>query len=184
MSFVIPYGDTGCGRTRLRGRVGLRIAVDRRRRGEDDANAVAGRRLEEALRGEHVALEVRLEHVAEAAHARLTGEVEDPVEAGEVDRIAGEVEPQDLLATGVLLLQRDVVVVGEAVEPDDLVPLGLQCLGEMRADEAGGAGDEVSHRRNCRGYAPVTATTTPCGDGTILPRALAALACQSPCARR
>ena len=104
-------------------RVRLGIAVDRRRRREDDPHAVARRRLEEPLRGEHVPVEVGLEHVAEAPHARLPGEVEDAVEAGEVDRVARQVEPEDLLATRVLLLQRDVVVVGEAVEPDDLVAL-------------------------------------------------------------
>ena len=64
--------------------------------------------------------------------------MEDAVEAGEVDRVAREVEPEDLLAARVLLLQRDVVVVGEAVEPDDLVALRPQRLGEMGADEAGG----------------------------------------------
>ena len=46
----------------------------------------------------------------------------------------------------VLLLQRDVVVVGEAVEADDVVTLGAERLGEVRADEAGGAGDEVAHQ--------------------------------------
>ena len=56
--------------------------------------------------------------------------MEHPVEAGEVDRVAREVEPEDLLAARVLLLQRDVVVVGEAVEPDDLVALRAQRLDE------------------------------------------------------
>ena len=69
-----------------------------------------------------------------------------PSKPVEVDRVAREVEPEDLLAARVLLLQRDVVVVGEAVEADDLVALGAQGLGEMRADEAGGAGDEIPHR--------------------------------------
>ena len=148
---MIPYGETGRGSDVLGGRVRLGLAVDRRRRREDDADAVARRRLEEALRGEHVPLEVGLEDVAEAAHARLPREVEDAVEPGEVDRVAREVEPADLLPARVLLLQRDVVVVGEAVEADDVVALRAQRLGEVGADEAGRAGDEVSHRRNSRG---------------------------------
>ena len=42
-SFVIPYGETGCAGTALRGRVGLGLAVDRRRRGEDDHARRPGR---------------------------------------------------------------------------------------------------------------------------------------------
>ena len=90
--------------------------------------------------------------------------MEDAVEAGEVDRVARQVEPEDLLAADVLLLQRDVVVVGEAVEPDDLVALGAQGLREMRADEAGGAGDEIPHRRNCRGLPGPSAATGATAD--------------------
>ena len=54
-SFVIPYGETGRGGDVLRRRVRLGIAVDRRRRREHDADAVPRRRLEQALRREHVA---------------------------------------------------------------------------------------------------------------------------------
>ena len=41
----------------------------------------------------------------------------------EVDRVAREVDAADVEPARVLLLQRDVVVVGEAVEADDVVPL-------------------------------------------------------------
>ena len=117
----MPYGETGRGTTSSRRRVPLGVAVDRGGRREDDPHSVARRRLEEALRGEHVALEVRLEDVAEAPHARLARQVEDAVDAREVDRVAREVEPEDLVPASVLRLQRDVVVVGEAVEADDVV---------------------------------------------------------------
>ncbi len=72
--------------------------------------------------------------------------MEDAVEAFDVDRVARQVEAEDLLPPRVLLLQRDVVVVGEAVESDDVVTLGAQRLGEVGADEAGSAGDEVAHQ--------------------------------------
>ena len=85
-------------RERLRRRVlGRRVAlggaVDRRRRGEDDPDAVARGRLEHALRREHVPAQVEREDVAEAPDARLPGEMEDAVEAGEVELVLGEVEP-------------------------------------------------------------------------------------------
>ena len=119
----MPYGDTGRGSDVLGGRVRLGLAVDRRRRREDDPDAVARSRLEEPLRGEHVPVEIGLEDVAEAPHAGLSGEMEDAVDAVEVDRVAREVEAADVEPARVLLLQRDVVVVGEAVEADDVVPL-------------------------------------------------------------
>ena len=143
---MIPYGETGSRRHVLGRRVALRLAVDRGRGGEDDASAGGRRRLEDALAREHVPLDVEREDVAEAAHARLAGEVEDAVEAGEVELVAGEVEAAHVEPAGVPLLQRGVVVVGERVDPDDLVPGRLERLGEVRADEAGGAGDDVPHR--------------------------------------
>ncbi|GMV11161.1 MAG: hypothetical protein AMXMBFR55_28950 [Gemmatimonadota bacterium] len=43
---------------------------------------------------------------------------------------------------------RDVVGVAgdEVVEPDDLVPLPQEAVGEVRPQEAGGAGDEDAHQ--------------------------------------
>ena len=134
----------------LRGRVLLGLAVDRRGGSEDDAYAVARGRLEEALRREQVAVEVGLEDIAEAPHARLAREVEDAVDPPEVDRVAREVEPEDLLPARVLLLQLDIVVIGEAVDPDDVVPEVAQRGRKVRADEPGRAGDDEAHRRNCR----------------------------------
>src|SRR5439155_21497254 len=90
--------------------------------------------------------EVVLEDVAEAAHARLAGQVEDAVVAGEVELIPGEVEPEDVEPARVLLLQSRVVVVGEAVDPDDAVAVLGQRRREVRADEARRACDRVPHR--------------------------------------
>ena len=81
-SFVIPYGEIGRGDDVLGGRVALRVAVDRRGRGEDDADAGGRRGLEEPLGREHVAAKVEAEALAPArAHAGLRGEVEDAVPA-------------------------------------------------------------------------------------------------------
>ena len=130
----------------LRRRVALGRAVHGRGRGEDDADAVPRRRLEQALRGELVPAKIEREDVAEAVDARLAGEMEDPVDAGEVERVVGEVDAPDVEVARVLLLQRRVVVVGEDVEPHHFVAVGQEPLGEVRADEAGGAGDHVPHR--------------------------------------
>ena len=129
----------------LRRRVALGLAVHRRRGGEDDADAVAGRGLEHALRREHVALDVEREHVAEAPHARLAREVEDTVEAREVELVPNEVALTHVQPLGVLLLEIRVVVVREAVDADDFVAARRERFREQRADEARRACDEISH---------------------------------------
>ena len=126
----------------LRGRIALRRAVDGGRRGEHDLHVFARRRLEHALRREDVAAQVDREDAAEAADARLPGKVEHAVEAGEVEVFLCEVDAADLEAACVLLLQRRVVVVGEAVDADDVVAVGHERFGEMRADESRRAGDD------------------------------------------
>ena len=90
--------------------------------------------------------QVEREHVAEAAHARLRGEVEDAVEPGEVEPILGQVDPKHVEPARVLLLQPRVVVVAEAVDPDDLVAGRGEGPGEMRADEPGCSCDPEFHR--------------------------------------
>ena len=130
----------------LRRRVSRRLAVDGGRGGEDDTGAGRRGRLEDPLAREHVPLDVEREDVPEAAHSRLPGEMEDTVPAREVELVVREVEPPHVEAARVPLLQRGVVVVGERVDPDHLVPRGQQRLGEMRADEARSACDDVSHR--------------------------------------
>src|SRR5690606_34622011 len=56
---------------------------------------------------------------------------------------------------GVLLLEARVVEVVEVVDPDDLVAAGEQGGADVRSDEAGRAGDEVSsHVRSQRRRGP------------------------------
>jgi hypothetical protein len=79
--------------------------------------------------------------------------VEDAVDAGEVERVLGEVEAADVerqisKQPCVLLLQRDVVVVGEAVDPGDLVAARGERLREVRADETGGSRHHVAAHRS------------------------------------
>ena len=71
--------------------------------------------------------------------------MEDGVVAGEVERVGGEVDASQVEPAGVLLLERRVVVVGQAVDADDLVTGGEEPFGEVRADEPGCAGDGVAH---------------------------------------
>jgi hypothetical protein len=71
--------------------------------------------------------------------------VEDPVDPVERRILVGEVEPEHVAAGGVLLLQRRVVIVAEAVDADDLVPVTLERLGEVRPDEPGRACHQVPH---------------------------------------
>ena len=78
------------------------------------------------------------------AHARLRGEVEDAVDTVERKLVLRHVQAQDLERMRVLQLQRRVVVVREEVDRDDLVAARQQRLGEVRAHEACGAGDEVA----------------------------------------
>ena len=71
--------------------------------------------------------------------------MEDAVEAGEIELVARQVEPPHVQRRGVLLLERRVVVVGEAVDADHVVAARHERFGEQRADEARGACDYVSH---------------------------------------
>ena len=100
------------------------------------------------LPSQYVPAQVEGEDVAEAAHARLPCEMEDTVEVGEVELVLGEIEAANLRVEPacVFLLQRRVVVVGEAVDADDVVPVPEQCFREVRADEAGCARYDVSQR--------------------------------------
>jgi hypothetical protein len=126
-------------------RIALRLAVDGRRRRDDDANARGRARFEDALRREQVPPDVDRKDVAEAAHARLRREMEDAVDAVEVELLVGEVDAQHLEAARVLFLLGRVVVVREAVDADDVVPGLLQRARELRADETRSARDDVSH---------------------------------------
>src|SRR5207247_5118019 len=79
----------------LGGRVRGRVAVDRRRAREDGPGAAGNCRLEEALTREDVVTNVERERAAEAAHAGLAREVEDAVDAREIECVLGEIDPLD-----------------------------------------------------------------------------------------
>ena len=122
---------------------------------EDEANttrtpAAAAASKTPAAR-EEVPPHVLLEHVAEAPHARLSGQVEDAVGAGEIEVFLCEVEARHVEPGRVLLLQRRVVVVGEAIDCEHLVARREQLLGQLRADEAGCPGDDVLHSAGASG---------------------------------
>ncbi len=73
--------------------------------------------------------------------------MEDAVEAVEVELVLCDVETRDGEVARVLLLQRRVVVVGEGVPADGVVPALDERAQELRPDEPGRAGDEVPHGR-------------------------------------
>ncbi len=141
----------------LAGRIRRRVAVDRRRRGVDDAPRLrlAGR-FEHALGGEHVVPDVVDEPVRpRQPHARLPGEVEDHLGAVEQRRELGALQVGRLVpeagVRGEPVEHRaflvEVVVVGQAVDADDVVPGGECRLGKMPADEPRGTGDDYAHDR-------------------------------------
>jgi len=57
--------------------------------------------------------------------------MEDPVDAVEFERLGGEIEPAHVETARVLFLLREVVVVGEAVDADDVVPFLEQRVREV-----------------------------------------------------
>ena len=71
--------------------------------------------------------------------------MEDAVYAGEVERVLDEVDLLDRETLRVLLLQRRVVVVRERVPADGIVAAVEERAEQVRADEAGRAGDDVAH---------------------------------------
>ena len=73
----------------------------------------------------------------ERGHGRLVGEVELHEAKLRLHREAREAR----------LLERNVVVLIQVIETDHLVTAREQPLGRVRADEAGGAGQENFHRR-------------------------------------
>jgi len=98
------------------------------------------------MRRDQVPANVDRKDVPEAADARLRREVEDPVHAGQIERLLGQIAAQHVEPACVLLFFNRVVVVGETVDSDDVVALFDQRVGKLRADEPGGSGDDVSHR--------------------------------------
>jgi len=104
----------------------------------------------------HVALDVGVGVFQRIAHPRLGREIDGAVEAlgGEqrFHRLAlrhihlDEAEAGkrlELLDAG--FFQADVVVIAEVVDADHFGPLFQQALGDMHADESGGAGNQNFH---------------------------------------
>src|SRR3954465_1600437 len=86
-------------------------------------------------------------------HSRLSGQIDDTLWSMASEEVCdcllvGEVCPHELKAWSRFqscqpgLFQSHVVVIVEIVEPDDLFTTLQQALGEMKADEAGGARHE------------------------------------------
>ena len=71
-------------------------------------------------------------------------EVAELLPRHDMDQVDAEALGQKL--ANPLGVAREVVEVGEAVDTDNVVALLEQRLREVRADEAGGSGDDVSHR--------------------------------------
>ncbi len=111
--------------------------------------------LEQPLRGDDVVTHIAIELVSPAgSHPGLARQVVDhtraferrgEVGAHQVELFEGEI-PMARRHLEVLLLASAPVVVGEAVDADDLVAVGKQPLAQVRADETRGAGDDHFHR--------------------------------------
>ena len=102
----MPYGETGAGG--VSSGVGYRSASPYTDDDEAKTTRTPSRAAASNTRCEAstLSLDVEREDVAEAAHARLAGEVEDAVEAREVELVHGQVEPPHVEPLGVLLLER------------------------------------------------------------------------------
>ena len=140
------YGVSG---RELRGVVELEVAVDLVGGDVVQALVVAADRLEHLVGADQVGLHERPRRVQRVVVVGLGGEVHDGVAAGHggVDR---------LLVADVGLRQRHalealdvaaVAGVGQQVVDDDLPvgPLAVDVADEVRADEAGAAGDQQLH---------------------------------------
>ena len=98
------------------------------------------------MRRDQVPADVERKDLAEAADTRLGRQMEDSVDAGEIERFLGQVAMQHVEPPSVLLFFGGVVVVGEAVHSDDVVAGLVQRMRKLRPDEPGGSGDDLSHR--------------------------------------
>ncbi len=130
----------------LRRAARLEVAVDLVRRDLDEANAASANLLEQHLRPEELgAAEIRRPE-DRAVDVRLGGEVDDRVAAacGALDVF----RYRDVALHELELAERQVRLVpgvGQLVEDDDVLTAPQQPLDEVRADEAGAAGDEHAH---------------------------------------
>src|SRR6185503_1319257 len=125
----------------------LEIAVDLVRRHLDVPRVVRASPLEQRHRAEHVRVDELLRPEDRAVDVRLRGEIDDGLAGlpGALDGLRvgdvadDEIDPGPLQIGG-------IAGVRELVEDDDVVAARDQPSDEVRADEAGAAGDEHAHR--------------------------------------
>ena len=115
------------------------------------------RSLEDRDLAHHIGLHIELGPLERVAYARLGGEMHHmgrvgmgreeaahQVKIGDVALDEGEgPDPRDVGEP--VTLEGDRVIIIEVVDADDVVPLAQQALRQMRADEAGDAGDDDLH---------------------------------------
>ena len=123
-------------------RVHLRIAVDLARRGEQEARALELREAERVVRPVRAGLERVQRHAQVVDRARERGEVVDEVDGlvdrDRVDHVVIQ-EREGIVAQVLDVLERRH---DEVVQADHAVAALEQRFAEMRAEEAGAAGDE------------------------------------------
>ena len=108
--------------------------------------------VEQDLRPEHIGRDELGRPEDRPVDVRLGGEVDDRLTArgGFCDRVGiGDVALVELVLDAFEI--RPIARVRQLVENDDVVPAGHEAPHEVRADEAGAAGDENAHRRSLRG---------------------------------
>jgi hypothetical protein len=115
--------------------------------------------LQDVQEGDDVRVDVGVGVGQRVAHPRLRGQVDHAVEPSPAEQLGdggalGEVQLAEAEARvppqlrQPRLLEGDVVVVVEAVDPDEVVAARQQAPADMKADEAGRAGhQDPSHRR-------------------------------------
>ena len=111
---------------------------------------------ENVVEPQHIAFDISIRVGDRITHARLRGKVDDEVEVevgkqlfhqslvGDIAFDEGERLPVPRQHLKPFFFQRDIVIVGNRVEADDMDAGKLldQCFGKMAADEAGGSGNQ------------------------------------------
>ncbi len=121
-------------------------------------HAVVAAAFEDIEGASHIAAHVGVRSLQGITHTGLRREVHDAAEFLLRKQVAHraiirqvelhEAERGQLLQLSEpRLLEGDVVVLVEVVEPDDLVTPGQQALGRVKADESSRAGQQIFHRR-------------------------------------
>ncbi len=140
------------------GQLGI-AAIDRAGAGIDHVldRAVPGQFEQVDVAGQ-VRADIGLRVLDRIAHPGLGAEMDDPVDLAPLQRAlqrghVGKVEVVESKAVApgrdqrgdAILLEADLVIVVEAVHPDHHIAARQQALGEGKANEAGGAGNQYAH---------------------------------------